>query len=245
MEKIVWKVLRIFKRKGKKYNWFWKEKNITVTNEELKPHQDARNCYFCGRSIFKKLSKSINYRKVRYHCHYTGKYRGTERSICNLKFNVPNEIHTVFHNDPNYDYHFIIKELENEFEGKFECLGENTEKYKPFFLLIKSEVTKIDKDVNESAINISYKIKFIDTARFMATSLLNLIKSWSLDNLTEGFQRIVYKVWDWFFEYKSVRDNSKKYKCLSSNKNVFKQSWSRIAVYLSFLIIISINLFCD
>ena len=90
---------------------------------------------------------------------------------------MPNEIHIVFHNGPNYDYHFIIKELENEFEGKFVCLGENTEKYKPFFVSINSEVTRIDKDVNESAINISYKITFIDTARFMATSLLNLIKS--------------------------------------------------------------------
>ena len=34
----------------------------------------------------------------------------------------------VFHNGSNYDYHFIIKELTNEFEEIFECLGENTEK---------------------------------------------------------------------------------------------------------------------
>ena len=34
----------------------------------------------------------------------------------------------VFHNSSNYDYHFIIKELANESGGKFECLGENTEK---------------------------------------------------------------------------------------------------------------------
>ena len=32
----------------------------------------------------------------------------------------------------NYDYHFIIKELAKEFEGKIECFGENTEKYKTF-----------------------------------------------------------------------------------------------------------------
>ena len=53
-------------------------------------------------------------------------------SICNLRFNVPNEIPDAFHNGSNYDYHLIIKELANEFERQFECLGENTEKYKNF-----------------------------------------------------------------------------------------------------------------
>ena len=128
----------------------------------------------------KKLSKSINYRKVRDHCHYTGKYRGAAHSICNLKFNVPNEVPVVFHNGSNYDYHFIIKELANEFEGKFECLGKNTEKYKTFSVTIEKEITVIDKDGNESVTTTSYKIKFIDRARFMATSLSNLV-----DNLTE------------------------------------------------------------
>ena len=37
----------------------------------------------------KKLSKSVNYQKVRHHCQYTGKYRGATDSICNLKSNVP------------------------------------------------------------------------------------------------------------------------------------------------------------
>ena len=79
-----------------------------------------------------KLSKSINYWKVRDHCHHKCKYRGAARSICNLKFNVSNGIPVVFHNGSNYDYHFIMKELVKEFEGEFECLGENTGKYKTF-----------------------------------------------------------------------------------------------------------------
>ena len=57
----------------------------------------------------KKLSKSINYRKVRDHCHYTGKYRGAAHNIWNLKFNVPNKMPVVFHN----------------VWGQFEDLGEN------------------------------------------------------------------------------------------------------------------------
>ena len=35
----------------------------------------------------------------------------------------------VFHSGSTYAYHFIIEELAKELECKFECLGENTEKY--------------------------------------------------------------------------------------------------------------------
>ena len=128
---------------------------------------------YLQKKNIKELSKSINYRKVRDHCHYTGKCRGAAHSICNLKFNVPLEIPVTFHNGSNYDYHFIIKKLANEFDGQFECLGENTEKYKTFSIPIVKEPTKIDKDGNESIATTSYKIKFIDSARFVATSLPN------------------------------------------------------------------------
>ena len=99
---------------------------------------------------------------------------------------MPNEIPLVFHNGSNYDYHFIIKELANDFEGQFECLGENKEKYKTLSLPIKKESTKIDKDSNKVVLNISYKIKFIDSARFTASSLSNLV-----DNLAKGIHKIV------------------------------------------------------
>ena len=108
--------------------YFKKKKKLPLTKEELKSHQDAKVYYICGKLILKKFAKDKNYRIFRDHCHYAGKYRGAAHSICNLKLNVPNEISVVFHNSSNYDYHFIIKELANEFEGKFECLGENTEK---------------------------------------------------------------------------------------------------------------------
>ena len=58
-----------------------------------------------------------------------------QHSICNLKSNLPNEIPVVFHNGLNYDYHFIIRELANEFEGQ--CHRENTEKYKTFSVPIE------------------------------------------------------------------------------------------------------------
>ena len=53
--------------------------------------------------------------KVRDHCHYTGEYRGATQSICNLKYSVPKKIRIIFHNGHNYDYHFIIKGLAEEF----------------------------------------------------------------------------------------------------------------------------------
>ena len=42
-----------------------------------------------------------------------------------MKLDVRNEIPVVFYNGSNYCYHFIIKELANEFEEKFECLEED------------------------------------------------------------------------------------------------------------------------
>ena len=40
---------------------------------------------------------------------------------------MSNEILVAFHNESNYDYHFVIKQLANEFEGQFVCLREKTE----------------------------------------------------------------------------------------------------------------------
>ena len=77
------------------------------------------------------------------------------------------------HNGSAYDYHFIIKELVKEFDGNFECLGENTEKYITFSVPIK-------KIIENKNIEITYKIKFIDNYRFMAMSLSKLV-----DNLSK------------------------------------------------------------
>ena len=67
------------------------------------------------------------YCKIRDHCHYAGEYRDAAHSICNLKHVAPKKIPIVFHGS-KYDYHFIIKELAEEFKKQFTCLGENTEK---------------------------------------------------------------------------------------------------------------------
>ena len=162
---------------------------LSLTEEELKSHQDAEVWYICGKRILNELSKTINYQEVRDHCHHIGKSRGTSDSICNLKSNVANVIPVDSHNGSNYDYHFIVKELANNFEEKFECLEENTEKYKTFSVQIEKEVIKIDKDG-----------KFTNSARFMPTSLSNLV-----DNLTERIHKIKCKDWDCFLDMKLSR----------------------------------------
>ena len=75
-----------------------------------------------------------------------GEYRGVAHSICNLEYKVPKKAPIVFHNGSKYDYHFIIKELAEEFKKQFTCLGENTEKYITFTVPIEKEVTRIDKN---------------------------------------------------------------------------------------------------
>ena len=143
-------------------------KIINYEKKKLKEEEDYKNqkvCYICKKEFDASDKK---HHKVRDHCRYTGIYRGAAHNICNLTYKIPKEIPIVFHNGSTYDYHFIIKELVKEFDGNFECLGENTEKYITFSVPIKKKIENKD-------IEITYKIKFIDSYRFMATSLPKLV----------------------------------------------------------------------
>ena len=106
-----------------------RKKMLPLAKKELKSHENAIECYICGK-VIQKNPKDINSWKNRNHCHYTEKYRSAVHSICNLKFKVSYKIPEVFHNGLNYDYYFIIKELANELEGQVELLGKNKEKCK-------------------------------------------------------------------------------------------------------------------
>ena len=128
-----------------------KKKMIPLTTEEKIYYNEQEICYICKKEF--DTSDKKNY-KVRDHCHYAGKYRGAAHDMCNLRYKIPKEIPVVFHNGSTYDYHFIIKELVKEFDGSFECLGENTEKYITFSVPIK-------KTIKNKDIEITYKIKFI------------------------------------------------------------------------------------
>ena len=96
--------------------------------------------------IKNKRKKFKLYKKVRDHCHFTGKYRGDAHTICNLRYKVPHEIPVQFHNGSGFDFHLIIKELAGEFKGEdIECLAENTEKHISFSVAIKKKMKIIMK----------------------------------------------------------------------------------------------------
>ena len=164
------------KELGTKIANYEQKEIIPLTGNENKYYEEQKECYICQkRFCYDKNKKEFKiYQKVRDHWHFTGKFRGAAHSICNLDYKVPQEFRVKIHNGSAYDYHFIIKELAEEFKGEFECLGENTAKYITFSVPIKKEYD------NHNDKTMTYKIKFIDTCRFMQSKLSNLV-----DNLSE------------------------------------------------------------
>ena len=61
-------------------------------------------------------------------------------------------------------------------------------KIQKFPVPMEDKVTEIGKDRNETAVTVSQKLKFIDSARFMATSVSGLV-----DNLTTENRKIKCK----------------------------------------------------
>ena len=59
---------------------------------------------------------------------------------------------------------------------------------KTFSVTITTRVTRIDKNCKENIKTISLKLQFIDSARFIVSSLSNLV-----DNLSEGIHKIKFK----------------------------------------------------
>ena len=149
------------------------------------------------------------YYKVRDHCHYIGKFRGAIHNICNLTYKTPKEITVVFHNGSTYDSYFIINQLAKEFKGKLECLGKNTEKYITFSVPISKELDNVK--------TITYRLKFIDSFRFMSTLLSSLV-----DNLSEKRHSDKYKDYKSELDYMSVKDNQLIFQCLEYKKNCKK-----------------------
>ena len=119
---------------------------------------------------------------------------------------MPNEIPVVFYNGSNYDYHFVIKELANEFEDNSNVLEKRQKSKKLFPFQQKKKLQKLIKMV--------MKVLLIDSARLMASSLLNFV-----DNLTEGIHKIKCKDCDCFLEHESIMDILIKYKCLYCNND--------------------------
>ena len=138
-----------------------------LTKEQTVEFITAKECHIC----FKKFSPKD--RKVRDHCHYTGKYRGAAHSSCNLRYRIPDYIPVVFHNLAGYDAHLFIKELAKH-TTKIGVIAKNTENYISFS--VKVEVDKfIDKAGNEKSKEI--ELRFIDSFKFMSSGLDSLVNN--------------------------------------------------------------------
>ena len=88
------------------------KKMIPLTYEENKFYKEQETCHICeGKFCTDKDDENYkNRKKVKGHCHYTGKFRGAAHSKCNLNYKVPKGIPIIIHN-ASYDTHFIINQL--------------------------------------------------------------------------------------------------------------------------------------
>ena len=211
---------------------------IPLTNDENESYLKQEVCHICKKEFVFDIDTCsenmyIKYHRVKDHCHYNRKYRSAAHNICNLKYKTPKEIPITFHNGSTYDYHFIIKEFAKEFDGQFECVGENTEKYITFSVPIKK---RLDNDKT-----VTYKLKFIDSFRFMSTSLSSLVK-----NLSDGLYNDKCTDCKSCLYYMSAKDNQLIFTCLNCNNNRNKdlnKDLIDLLAHMNFVIKILINLF--
>jgi len=169
--------------------WSSEAKEMILTEKEKTNFEKARECWIC-KNPFEDGEK-----KVRDHCHYSGKFRRAAHDKCNLLFRKPKHVPVIFHNLSGYDSHLFVKNL-GKTRGQIDCIPNNEEKYISF-----------SKSVNDENKKLNYKIRFIDSFKFMSSSLDKLVNNLEPDqfkNLKEQLNDIELLVrkgvcpYDWF-----------------------------------------------
>ena len=159
-----------------------RKRNMIFGEKEADDFNNANDCWICKGELGPD--------KVRDHCHFTGRYRGAAHNQCNLKYRKPAFTPVFIHNLTNYDAHLFVKHLGYS-EGDISCIANNDEKYISFSKQITVgtyEKSVIDKDGDFYSVEkpIHHTIRFIDSFRFMSTSLSKLV-----NNLPEtAFQNV-------------------------------------------------------
>ena len=146
-------------------NYYRKPKPMLITKEELNSFKQAVYCNVCEEELGKD--------RVRDHCHFTGKYRGATHNKCNLSCRKPRVLPVIFHNLQGYDAHLFIKQLA-KIPGKLECIPTTEEKYISFSKHIKVGEYK---NIKGKMTDITFEIRFIDSFKFLQTSLSNLVSN--------------------------------------------------------------------
>ena len=141
-----------------------------LTRKQWKKYNKASRCHIC----FKQFGDSKKGPKVCNHCHYTGCYRGPTHRNCNLMYRIPSYIPVFFHNLLDYDAHLFIRELGRHSRDTIEVIAKNKEDYISF-----SVEVAVDKYVDNlgNKKDKLIKLRFIDSFKFMATSLDSLTRN--------------------------------------------------------------------
>ena len=154
------------------YNDFYRRrKPLKLTQDEQKSFGQAKFCHICNKELLKD--------KVRDHCHFTGQYRGAAHNSCNLQCRKPFTLPVIFHNLQAYDAHLFIKQLAS-LPGKLKCIPSTEEKYISF-----SKKVKVDEYMSkkfDKMMPIYFEIRFIDSYKFLQTSLANLVSNLQKDD---------------------------------------------------------------
>ena len=164
------------------YNDFYlRPKPLIMNSKTQKSFEQAVKCHICCGELRND--------KVRDHCHFTGQYRGAAHNKCNLMCKKPKILPVIFHNLQGYDAHLFIKQLAR-LEGDLNCIPSTEEKYISFSKSIKVGGYYCLKLGKMCPIN--FEIRFLDSFKFLQTSLRNLVSNLSPDdfcNTKHAFKR--------------------------------------------------------
>ena len=149
-------------------------KQMIFGKEEKKRFDAATTCWICGGGF------DPDDKKVRDHCHFTGVFRGAAHNSCKLQFRKPTFTPVFFHNLSGYDAHLFVKNL-GVIEGDIHCLPNNEEKYISFSKKILLGTHQDGKKIKK----FWHEIRFLDSAKFMASPLANLAKNLTDDDFLE------------------------------------------------------------
>ena len=147
------------------YNKLKSPKNARMSKKDEITHKNATHCHICEGELGED--------KVLDHCHLTGKYRGAAHNKCNLNYKILKFFPVIFHNLSGYDSHLFIKNLGIS-EGKINCIPNNEEKY---ISLTKEFVVDSFTNKDGKLMDIKRDIRFIDSFKFMSTSLNSLVNN--------------------------------------------------------------------
>ncbi|XP_076673015.1 uncharacterized protein LOC143371588 [Andrena cerasifolii] len=110
-----------------------------LTKDQWRAFHSAKHCHICEKPF------EADDKRVRDHCHLSGRFRGPAHSKCNLNYKNSFYIPIVFHNLSGYDSHFIIEEIATAFEGSVDVLPITKEKYISFTKNVEDTAEESDQ----------------------------------------------------------------------------------------------------